>query len=133
MVNQSDNADSWLQTFVRTYKKSELIFQQGSSGNEMYLIRNGRVKISVKQAPNDEEHTLAVLPPGSFFGEMALLDDYPRSANAEALDEPTEVIALDRAKFLFVIRQQPEFALSIMHVLCQRIRSLNQQKPPGDL
>jgi CRP-like cAMP-binding protein len=119
--------ESLLQTFIRTYRKSEIIFEQGSTGSEMYLVHSGRVMISVKKVETNEESTLAILSPGSIFGEMSLLDDYPRSATASALDEPTEVIALDRTKFLFVIRQQPEFALSVMHVLCQRIRNLNQQ------
>jgi CRP-like cAMP-binding protein len=55
---------------------------------------------------------------------MALVDDAPRSTSAVAIED-TQLITLDRAKFLFTVQQQPQFALSVMHTLCQRLRDLN--------
>ena len=111
---------------LRSYRKNEVIFEEGSIGNEMYLVHRGKVMLSTAQKKG-EHIQLAVLNPGDFFGEMALVDDSPRSATTVALADRTELIVLDRAKFLFMVRHQPEFTLSLMHTLCQRIRDLNDQ------
>jgi CRP/FNR family cyclic AMP-dependent transcriptional regulator len=121
-----DRADETaaLPRFRQRYRKSEVIFEQGSTGSEMYLIHSGRVLLSVRR--NEGEQTpLIVLNPGDFFGEMALVDDSPRSTSASAVDDDTELIVVDRARFLFMVRQQPEFALSLMHTLCQRLRDMD--------
>jgi len=126
-----DKADETaaLHEFRQRYRKSEVIFEEGSTGSEMYLIRSGKVLLSVRQ--NETQQTpLVVLNPGDFFGEMALVDDSPRSATASAIEENTELIIMDRARFLFMVRQQPEFALSLMHTLCQRLRDMDKRLPP---
>ena len=111
--------------FRRTYRKSETIFEEGSSGGEMYLIRSGRVLLSVRQSEG-KQVPLGLLSPGDFFGEMALVDDVPRSATASAAEDDTEVVVVDRTRFLFLVRQQPEFSLSLMHTLCQRLRLMDK-------
>jgi CRP-like cAMP-binding protein len=116
--------------FVRSYQKTNVIFEEGQSGSEMYLIHSGRVELSLVKG-KAKPVRVKVLKPGDFFGEMAMLDDYVRSATAVALDENTQLIVIDRSHFLFMIRQQPEFALSLMHILCQRIRDLNHQLGVG--
>ncbi len=113
-----------LKKLRQSYQKHDIIFEEGSTGSEMYLIHSGKVLLSVRH-DEAKETTLAVLNPGDFFGEMALVDDSPRSATASALEDNTELITLDRAGFLFTVRQQPEFALSLMHTLCQRLRDSN--------
>jgi CRP-like cAMP-binding protein len=123
--NRMDETSS-LQRFLRSYRKSEIIFEEGSTGNEMYLIHSGKVLVSVKQGES-EKVKLAVLNPGDFFGEMALVDDCRRSATASALEDNTQLIALDKAKFLYTVQQQPLFALSVMHTLSQRIRDLSKR------
>jgi CRP/FNR family cyclic AMP-dependent transcriptional regulator len=115
--------------FQQRYRKSEVIFEEGSTGSEMYLINSGRVLLSVRQNET-QQIPLVVLNPGDFFGEMALVDDSPRSATASAVEDGTELIVMDRARFLFMVRQQPEFALSLMHTLCQRLRSMDKRLPP---
>jgi CRP-like cAMP-binding protein len=112
----------------QTYRKSEVIFKEGSTGSEMYLIHSGKVLLSVRQSET-QEVPLIVLNPGDFFGEMALVDDSPRSATASAADDNTELIVMDRARFLFLVRQQPEFALSLMHTLCRRLRDMDKRLP----
>ena len=72
---------SSLQRFLRSYRKSEIIFEEGDTGNEMYLVHSGKVLVSVKRGES-EKVKLAVLNPGDFFGEMALVDDCQRSATA---------------------------------------------------
>ena len=117
-----------LPRFRQKYQKSEVIFEEGSIGNEMYLIHSGKVLLSVRQH-EPREVPLVVLNPGDFFGEMALVDDSPRSATASAVEDDTELIVMDRARFLFMVRQQPEFALSLMHTLCQRLRDMDKRLP----
>ena len=117
-----------LSKFRQSYRKSEVIFKEGSIGSEMYLIYSGRVLLSVKQNET-QEVPLAVFNPGDFFGEMALVDDSPRSATASAVEDDTELIVMDSARFLFMVRQQPEFALSLMHTLCRRLRDMDKRLP----
>jgi len=106
--------------FIKVYKKSDVIFEENSLGDEMYVIHSGKVKLSTR-APGREVE-LATLGPGEFFGEMSLVDAAPRTATATSLEDDTRLIALDQAKFLYLVSQQPAFALTIMHTLCQRIR-----------
>jgi CRP-like cAMP-binding protein len=115
--------------FRQRYGRDEVIFEEGSTGSEMYLIHSGKVRLSVRS--NETRQTpLATLHPGDFFGEMALVDDSPRSATAFAVEDDTELIVMDRARFMFMVRQQPEFALSLMHTLCQRLRDMDKRLPP---
>jgi CRP/FNR family cyclic AMP-dependent transcriptional regulator len=117
-----------LPKFRQRYGKSEVIFEQGSTGSEMYLIHRGKVLLSVRQ-DETQQVPLVVLNPGDFFGEMALVDDSPRSATASAVEDDTELIVIDRTRFLFMVRQQPEFALSLMHTLCRRLRDMDKRLP----
>ena len=128
MSDNDPNELLCLEQFLRTYQESEVIFEEGSTGSEMYLIHSGRVLLSVRQNKT-RDVPLVVLNPGDFFGEMALVDDSPRSATASAVEDGTELIVMDRARFLFMVRQQPEFALSLMHTLCRRLRDMDKRLP----
>jgi CRP-like cAMP-binding protein len=124
MAKDKANETAASPKFRQRYRKSEVIFEQGSTGTEMYLIHSGRVLLSVRRNEG-RQVPLVVLTPGDFFGEMALVDDSPRSTSASAVEDDTELIVMDRARFLFMVRQQPEFALSLMHTLCRRLRDMN--------
>lgn len=106
--------------FVRDYRKSEVIFEENSIGDEMFVIHSGKVILTTK-APG-EEIVLADLGPGEFFGEMALVDTAPRTAKAVAEEDATKLIVLDQSKFVYLVSQQPAFALTIMAALCRRVR-----------
>ncbi len=110
--------------FRKDYRKSEVIFEEKSIGNEMYIVHSGKVRLFTRDETG-QMVTAAVVEKGSFFGEMALIDYSPRSATAVAEDD-TSLIALDRAKFLYLVQQQPAFVFTIMHVLCKEIREANQ-------
>jgi CRP-like cAMP-binding protein len=128
MAEDTMDESAALPRSLQRYGKSEIIFEEGSTGSEMYLIHKGKVMLSVLH--NESERVpLAVLNAGDFFGEMALVDDSSRSATASAAEDDTELIAMDRARFLFMVRQQPEFALSLMHTLCRRLRDMDKRLP----
>lgn len=107
--------------FVKDFHKGDIIFEQNASGNEMYIVQSGKVKLLVQ----DNKIALATLGPGEILGEMTLIDGSPRSATAIA-EEDTRVIALDRSKFLYLINQQPQVAINVMRILTRRIRTGNQ-------
>lgn len=112
--------------FIKVYSKSEVIFEENSTGNEMFIVCSGRVKLYT-ELKTGRRTVLAILKPGEHFGEMALIDGSPRSATAVAVQDNTKLVVLDKAKFLYLVSQQPEFAFAMMETLSQRIREANVQ------
>jgi CRP-like cAMP-binding protein len=112
---------------VRTqrHRANEVIFRKGDAGQGMMAVLSGRVKIS-SAAGKDKEIVLTIIDPGEVFGEIALLDGKPRTADATAM-EATELIVLDRRDFLPFLERHPEVCLRIINVLCDRIRHTNEQ------
>jgi CRP/FNR family cyclic AMP-dependent transcriptional regulator len=115
----------YLKKVARVFANSEIIFQEGSYGDEMFIVHSGTVRLVKKSI--ESEMIIATIEPGEFFGEMALVDNAPRSVSAIAGADQTRLLALDRDKFLFLVSHQPAFALTVMHVLCQRIRAMNER------
>jgi CRP/FNR family transcriptional regulator, cyclic AMP receptor protein len=114
--------------FIRTYQRGEVVFEENSRGREMFVVHTGRVRISIKGS--DREHLLAILGPGEAFGEMVLVDDAPRSATATVEENETKLVVVDHPKFFYLITQQPAFALTLLQILAQRIRDL-ENHPAG--
>lgn len=104
----------------RPFTAGQIIFRQGEPGDYMYIIADGQVDLSV-----DEQH-LVTIGPGGIFGEMALIDNHPRSATATARDDCLLVI-IDRAHFLTLVQKTPLFALQVMRVMAERLRRTTQQ------
>jgi CRP-like cAMP-binding protein len=113
--------DSLSEALVKTYQKSDVIFRQGSPGEEMYIIYKGKVCLYT-EGKSGQKELLASLEAGDFFGEMALVDDSPRSATGIAEVDNTQVLVLDKKKFTYLVRNQPDFALVVMSKLCQNLR-----------
>lgn len=109
----------------RRFGSGQVIFHLGDPGGLLYIIIEGKVKIS-NSTHDGQEALLAILGAGDFFGELALLDDAPRSATAEAL-QPTEAMTLHRGEFVRFLGDNPEFAYHVLQVLATRIRRLNDQ------
>ncbi len=105
--------------YEKQLKEGEILFSEGDEGEEMYLIKSGKIRI-VKEMGKGEKKTLAVLEGGSFFGEMAVLDKSPRSASAVA-DTDTELIIVDRDAFLRKINENP-FIKYVISTLTNRLR-----------
>ncbi|MFA5180153.1 MAG: Crp/Fnr family transcriptional regulator [Syntrophales bacterium] len=104
----------------RSVRKGDVVFQKGDEGTALYAILRGRIKIIVTR-PVGDKITVAILNDGDFFGEMALLDGMPRSADAVALEE-TQLAVLDRNDFLAFLAQQKHAALAILRTMSLRLR-----------
>ncbi|MBP8696318.1 MAG: cyclic nucleotide-binding domain-containing protein [Syntrophobacterales bacterium] len=100
---------------IRSYRKSDVIFEEGSTDLEMYIIYSGRVRLSTKEP--GREITLAVIGPGEFFGEVAVIDSAFRTATAIADEDDTRLVVLDQKKFREIVNEHPAFALTIMQHL----------------
>ncbi len=105
---------------VKVFRKSQIIFEENTPGNTMYLLRQGKVKILLGGKEGVEVGTLET--PGEFFGEMSLIDGSLRSATILADDDNVELEVLDRESFIEMIKATPEFALEVMHELSERVR-----------
>lgn len=103
----------------QTFSAGEKIFLEDEPGRAMYIVRSGRVDIITYGT------VLENVGANGIFGEMALIDDGPRSAAAIASVD-TEVAALDKAQFLELVRQHPQFALTVMKLLAVRLRRMNK-------
>jgi len=102
------------------FRKGSILMTEGETGESLYLILSGKVKIFVSDE-NGSELTLFIEGPGSYIGEISLLDDAPRTASAITL-EKTEVISISKSAFIEVITQNPEIAFNIIKALTQKLR-----------
>src|SRR5512140_838379 len=105
-----------------TYGAGERIFDQGDLGTEMYIILDGSVDI-VKHI-GGESHILSRLEKGDFFGEMALLEAAPRTADAIAVND-VKVLVINGSQFDDMLRRNPEIAVRIIRKYSKRLREAN--------
>jgi len=113
-----------LEHLVRSHPAGEVLFQEGDRGAAMYVIRTG--KVSIWKRVSDGEVTLAVLGPGEFFGEMALLEGLPRSAGATVLEQ-AQLIEVDQGSLETLVRKNGEVALRLLRRLSARLREADRQ------
>jgi CRP/FNR family transcriptional regulator/CRP/FNR family cyclic AMP-dependent transcriptional regulator len=112
-------------TRTRAYERGDIIFHKDDPGYTLYIIVSGAVKISVSSSEGDEI-ILAILTKGQFFGELALFDDLPRSADAEAI-QPTEVLTVQREDLIRLMEKRPRVAITqLLKVLGQRLRATDE-------
>jgi CRP-like cAMP-binding protein len=104
--------------FTRNFKPGEIIFCEYEPGDTFYLIQSGRVKL-IKNT-GEFERTLDILQPSEMFGEMAILEDSPRSATAIAMDEVT-VLELNAQNFEILMLGNPQIALKLLRIFSKRI------------
>ena len=96
------------------------IMREGDSGIGVFIIRSGKVEVVRDRAGKPDK--LSELGPGSVFGEMALLDEFPRSATVRAI-EPTTCLGITRWHFRGMLESHPQIALKLLPVLTRRIRN----------
>jgi CRP/FNR family cyclic AMP-dependent transcriptional regulator len=102
----------------RVCEAGEAIFRTYDMGSEMYVVLEGEVELTIGAK------ALEILGPGEPFGEMALIDQAPRTATAIA-KTPCTLAVLSEKRFLFMVQQTPQFALQIMKVMADRLRKMN--------
>lgn len=112
-------------TRERTYPKGSIIVFEDDPGDALYLVADGQVKV-VLIGEDGREVILTVLGEGSFFGEMALLDDQPRSAHVIAMEDST-LLLLRRDDFQARLRQSPAVAISLLAELSGRLRLADEK------
>jgi CRP-like cAMP-binding protein len=114
----------------RTYPRGAYVFQEGDEGREMFIVLDGRVRIS-KLIPGAGEEALAILARGDFFGEMALIDGQPRSADACAHEGPATVITLEERTIRDILAAEPAASLEFLTLLCRlvanRLREIDEK------
>lgn len=104
----------------QTLRKGDALFRKGEEGHSLYMITAGKIKI-LRQSRDGDEVILAVLSPGDFCGEMALLDGLPRSADAVAVEE-THLYGLNRKDFLAYVMNNETAVKAILSALSTRLR-----------
>jgi CRP/FNR family cyclic AMP-dependent transcriptional regulator len=103
---------------TRSYKAGDVIFREGEPAQELYIVKSGKIEVRLGN------RVLDTLPELSIFGEMALVDHSPRSATVVAATDST-IVPVGEKQFLFLVSRTPHFALNVMRVLAQRLRTAN--------
>lgn len=110
--------------FMRSYPKDTMVICEGEDGSEAFIIQKGSIKIT--KIVNDNEIQLALLKAGDIFGEMALLNNQPRSASAIANDD-TQMMVVTKANFVKMVNEQPKLTTRLTTLLSDRIWILYRQ------
>lgn len=116
--------EALFQRFGKEFKRGTALFREGEPGKEMYVLQSGRVAISKKV--RDVEKVLAVLGPGEFFGEMAIISNKPRNASA-TVEEDARLLVIDPKTFEAMIRGNSEIAVRMIKKLAERLSDADAQ------
>jgi CRP-like cAMP-binding protein len=108
-------------TNVKNYEAGDVIFEQDKPGENMYVIMDGEIDIQCNG------QSIAKANPGETIGEMALIDNQSRCATAVALT-PCKLVEVDENRFKLLVQQTPHFALQVMKMMTQRLRSMDTNK-----
>jgi len=120
-------SDIWLMNPAELFRQDsnavqlapgDFLFREGEKGDQMYVLLEGEVDISIG------DFVLETAGPGALIGEMALIDDSPRTANVVA-KTPAKLAQIDRRRFHFLVQQTPHFATHVMKILANRLRHMN--------
>jgi CRP-like cAMP-binding protein len=112
-------------TRERHYPKGSVILFENDPGDALYVVARGRVKV-VLIGEDGREVILSVLDDGAFFGEMALIDDAPRSAHVIAMED-ADLLVLRREDFHAILNVTPMIALGLLRELCSRLRRADEK------
>jgi CRP-like cAMP-binding protein len=106
----------------KEFAPGEIIFEEGQAAHHLYVLVRG--KVEVFHRVDSTEHAIAFLEEKECFGEMAILDEEPRSASVKAV-EPTLVLKIDRESFYELIHERPQISFAIFKILSRRLRLKN--------
>ncbi len=116
--------ETLFQRFGKEFAKGTILFREGEAGKDMYVLQSGRIAISKRV--RDVEKTLAVLGPGEFFGEMAIIANKPRNATA-TVSEDAKLLVIDSKTFEAMIRGNAEIAVRMIKKLAERLSEADAQ------
>lgn len=105
---------------ILEFEGGATVFRKGDNANGMYVVRSGKVELY------DGAITYETVGPGNIFGEMALVDGYPRSASARAVTD-CQLIWVDNPAFMRLVERSPLFAVRVMRVMGRRLRTMNER------
>jgi CRP/FNR family transcriptional regulator, cyclic AMP receptor protein len=108
---------------INEFDVNDIIFEEGSTGRELFVVLEG--KIDIVKIDGARKTVIVSLGKGEFFGEMAVIDGSARSATAIASAPNTRVMRINHARFVYLVSQQPAFALMVMDALSKRLRASN--------
>jgi CRP/FNR family cyclic AMP-dependent transcriptional regulator len=108
---------------INEFDAGDVIFEEGSTGRELFVVLEGQVEIA--KVNGASKAVIVTLGKGEFFGEMAVIDGSSRSATAIAATSHTRVMRINHARFVYLVSQQPAFALMVMDALSKRLRASN--------
>lgn len=117
-------AQEIFERYGKVYPAGTRIFKEGETGEEMFIIQSGQVKIT--KHTSDGEKTLVILSEGDFFGEMAVIDNEPRSASAVALTD-VKMIVLNQEVFESTMQTNAHIVKKILRNMSGRLREANKQ------
>jgi CRP/FNR family cyclic AMP-dependent transcriptional regulator len=109
----------------KSYPKNAVVLTEGEMGDSLYMVESGRVKVFIGDE-DGREIILKILGPGHFFGEMAMIDQQPRSASVTTLDASTFLI-LSHNAFEQCVERAPRIANMVLRVLAQRVREADRK------
>ncbi len=124
-MSHSGGSDGALfERFGRVYAAGQVIFEEGEPGAQMFVLQSGQVQLTRRL---QGQHALVdTLDPGDFFGEMAIVNNKPRSATAVALDE-SRLLCIDAKTFEAMVRGNAEIAIRLIKKLAGRLEQANSQ------
>lgn len=116
--------EALFQRFGKEFPRGTVLFREGEPGKEMYVLQSGKVAISKKV--RDVEKVLAILGPGEFFGEMAIISNKPRNASA-TVEEDARLLVIDPRTFEAMIRGNSEISVRMIKKLAERLSDADAQ------
>ncbi len=106
------------------FEAGQVVFEEGQPGDAMYVVQSGSVELRAGQ------RLLETVGIGGVLGELALVDEEPRSASAVAV-EASRLVAIDRERFMLLVKKVPGFALEVMRIMSRRLRRVNPTSDPA--
>lgn len=122
-ASQKAESSMAIEKCINEFAVDEVIFEEGSTGRELFVVLDGKVEIA--KVGGAGKTVIVTLGKGEFFGEMAVIDGSSRSATAISAAPNTRVMRINHARFVYLVSQQPAFALMVMDALSKRLRASN--------
>ena len=115
-----------MRTFARgavptlTFAAGSTVFEQGDPGNCMYIVQSGVIEMMIG------DKVIETVGPNGIFGELAMIDQGPRSSAAVARTD-CRLVVVDQTRFMLMVRQTPFFAVTVMRILAHRLRATDER------